>query len=385
MAIFLKNNEEILNNVDFNIYKFTNKERPDKDQVLIISCFSEFGCEVMGAMYCIPKIIQKNPGMYYIVIGWYGRDYLYRHLVDEFWELKEEYQWLRDKSLAFHHNSKNLRKIELNIQKYGKLVNADEQSKIAVMNNCLQEKCNHIWKHTWDKNINGVLRCPSCGSLEVERCLFANIARFKKMGVLIPDPSEAKMTIAKSYLGPRPVGVVARNRKTYGRNLPVEFYSKLLDELKGMGYTPIWLGEKQTTLECPHKDVIDISRSPEAQDLEFTLALVKQMEFTIQFWTASTRLAAITGTPYLVFESPDQLYGMGQEAYRLALCTTGKKKIVLCHYLRALDDCDGTIECTKKAINEMRMGNWKDMIGLVDRPMIVQGMIKADSYRFADV
>ena len=67
-----------------------------------------------------------------------------------------------------------------------------------------------------------------------------------------------------------------------------------------MDYNPIWLGEKQSTLACPVSDVVDMTRKPEARDLELTLAIVSQLEFTIQFWTASTRLSALVGTPYLV-------------------------------------------------------------------------------------
>jgi hypothetical protein len=37
------------------------------------------------------------------------------------------------------------------------------------------------------------------------------------------------------------------------------------------------------------------------------------LQFTIQFWTASTRLASMMGVPWILFESPDQIAGNGQE------------------------------------------------------------------------
>src|SRR5687767_7044293 len=125
MTIFKKRSEERIMDVQFNIHKFTSRIRPGKDEVIIISCFSEFGCEVVGAMYCIPRVIRDNPGAYVIVMGWYGRSYLYKHLADEFWEIHEDCQNLRDHSLAFHHNSKNLKKIEKAVAEHGRVYPAE--------------------------------------------------------------------------------------------------------------------------------------------------------------------------------------------------------------------------------------------------------------------
>jgi hypothetical protein len=195
--------------------------------------------------------------------------------------------------------------------------------------------------------------------------------------VSIPRPSAEKMEEAEQFLAKtsrewKHVGIIARNRTTYGRNLPSEFYTKLIRRLESLYYKPVWLGEKQSTLPCPVPHIIDFSRSPQSGDLELSLAIVSKLEFTIQFWTASTRLSAIMGVPYMIFESPDQLFGQGQEAYRLALTTTGKKKIVLCHYLKVFNDQNGTIKLVEKAINEMERSNWEDMIGMVDEPDVVR-------------
>ncbi len=173
-------------------------------------------------------------------------------------------------------------------------------------------------------------------------------------------------------VGNRPVGIFARNRQCYGRNLPSEFYKELIILLEDMGYTPIWLGEKASTLECPVDHIVDFSRMEESRDLELTLAIVSLCEFTTQFWTASTRLAAMIGVPYLLFESPDQLWGAGQEGKRLSLVTMGKKKIVATHYLNVLNNQRDGIDLVKRAIVEMQENNYNDIIAMVDDVKIVQ-------------
>lgn len=379
MTIFKKNNEEKIVDIQFDVHKFSNREKPtDPNKILIISCFSEFGCEVLGSMYCIPRIIAEHSDMYYIVMGWYGRNYLYKHLVDEFWEVKEEFQWLREKSLAFHHNSKNLSRIEKVTSKLGKVVKADSFGKIAVGNSC--QKCSHFWGQ-----VEGVMYCPKCGNRDLVKSLFGNIPYWKEQVVRIPKPSLIKSKQADSYLGKNPVGIIARNRKTYGRNLQPEFYVKLIKLLEQMEYNPIWLGEKQTTLPCPLPHIIDLSRKEECRDLELTLAIVAKLKFTVQFWTASTRLAGIVGTPYLIIESPDQLFGNGQEGYRLALCTFGKKKIALCHYLNVFNNNDATISLVKRCIDEMNHGDWSDVIGLIDEPELVKNVREKNIHRLCGI
>ena len=370
MAIFKKKIQEQIVNIDFNVHKFSLRKKPeDSSRIMIISCFSEFGCEVVGALYCIPRIIKENPDLYIIVMGWYGRAYLYQHLVDEFWETKEEVQWLRDSSLAFHHNNKNLKRIEKAVSQMGKIVTADALGRIAVGNKC--NKCFHFWGQ-----IENVHICPKCNSREITKALFSDVKNWKKRAHPVPMPSKEKMDQADQYLKDmkNPVGIIARNRSTYGRNLPPEFYVLLTNKLVEMNYSPVWLGEKQSTLACPVEGVLDMSRKPEARDLELTLAIVSKLKFTIQFWTASTRLSALVGTPYMVFESPDQLFGHGQEGYRLALCTTGNKKLVLCHYLNVLNNHSDAINLVERCVKEMECDNWCDVIGLIDSPEVVLNM-----------
>ncbi len=376
MTIFkTKKKEEKLVDIQFDVHKFTTRQKPeDKNKIIIISCFSEFGCEVVGALYCIPRIKRENPDAYVIAMGWYGRSYLYKHLVDEYWETREEVQWLRDHALAFHHNSKNLKKIEQVMSKEGKIVTAESMGRIAVGNKC--NICGHFWGQ-----VENVKSCPKCGKSDLAKALFADVSYWRTRMHPIPKPSQAKLEEAARYLGVNPVAVIARNRATYGRNLQPEFYVKLIKKLRSMGYTPVWLGEKQSTLACPVDDVIDLSRRPEARDLELTLAVISQCRFTVQFWTASTRLASLMGTPYLLFESPDQIFGAGQEAYRLALCTRGNKKLVYCHYLNVYNDNDKAIDLIDRCVKEMEVGNWEDVIGMVDEPTVVEQMRSGGLHR----
>ena len=217
--------------------------------------------------------------------------------------------------------------------------------------------------------------------------MFADIKYWKSESTPIPKPSKDKMDEAEKYIQTpkKPVGIIARNRITYGRNLQVDFYVKLIKMLENIGYTPIWMGEKQSTLSCPLPHILDFSRMPESRDLELTLAIISKLEFTVQYWTASTRLAALVGTPFLIFESPNQLFGQGQEAYRMALTTNGKKKLVLSNFLNVYNNNDGGINLTGSAIKEMEQGNWGDIIGMVDDKEVVSGLRQQNLYRLAGV
>ncbi len=207
--------------------------------------------------------------------------------------------------------------------------------------------------------------------------MYSNIHDYKDTAVLPPKPSKEKQEYAASLVKDHPVGIFARARKCYGRNLPSEFYVSLIRRLEEMGYDPIWLGEKATTLPCPVSHITDFSRMPEARDMETTLAIVAKCDFTIQFWTASTRLAAMAGVPYLLFESPDQLWDHGEEGYRLDLVTRGKRKLVANHYLNVLNEPDEAIDLIERCVKEMRRGDYNDVIGMVDNPTIVSSQRKA--------
>jgi len=360
----MRGSEQRLEKVKFSVHKFNNRPKPGRDKTLIISCFSEFGCEVVGCMYCIPRMLKRFPGRYIIGMGWYGRAYLYRHLCDEFWEINEENMWLRDYCYAFHHMSDNLKRIEKGAAHKGAVVPSSMLGRFAIGNYC--RTCGKFWNE-WRR---GSTECPLCKSTVITSSIFGDPEEYKQTAVRIPTPSSDKLAWAKKLVGENTVGVFARGRKTYGRNLPPEFYVKLIDKLEKRGHKVIWLGEKQSTQACPVEHVLDFSRSDLSRDLEKTLAIISCLKYTIQFWTASSRLAGMMGTPYILFESPEQIYcsgfNPGQEGRRLELTTFGPKKVVLSHYLNALNNQEGALVLVDKAIDELEAGNYEDMIGMVE-------------------
>lgn len=364
--------EKILPSIGFNKFKFSNKQPPDdKSKILFITCFSEFGCESIALLYCIPKIIQKFSPSYVVCVGWHGRDYLYRHLVDEFWAVKEEHQWLREYSLAFKSTSKNISNLEASLENLGSLYKGEMMGQICLGNTC--RSCNNFWGESSHDCV-----CPLCKSSNIERGLLNDVKTHKKFAVNIPKPrQECLEQVKKSYLKPKSVGVFARNRVCYGRNLGSNFYIKLVNSLKDRGYNPIWLGERQSILPCPLEDITDFSSTKDSDNLELTLALISQLEFTVQFWTASTRLASMVNIPWILFESPDQIVGNGQEGIRIALTSdTDKKKIVLAQYKNVLEDQDTALKILFRSIDEMHSGNWSDVIGQVDNPDIISSMLE---------
>jgi len=362
--------EKSIDEIKFNIFKFTERVRPSsREDVIIISCFSEFGCEPIIPMYCIPQINKKYPGHYKIAIGWYGRDYLYKHLVDEYWELDESFQWLREYSRAFMNESKNLNRIEAQLLQFGMLYSSSVMGDMVLSYRC--KKCNYVGAD-WETNAD---YCYACGSDNLISSVLSNTSYWKKYVKKIPIPCEEKIDFAKSLLKPNSVGIIARGRKCYGRNLQPEFYVKLIDLLKKNGYNPVWLGEKQSIIPCPVDDILDFSSMQEARDLENTLALIKQLEFTIQFWTASTRLSAMVDTPFVLIESPDQIVGMGQEGKRLNLTTFCDKKMVFCHYMTMLENNDLAISLLDKVIQQVKNKDYSTVIGLVEDECVIQHMI----------
>lgn len=365
--------EEKIDEIKFHKYKFNNRPMPtDKGRILFITCFTEFGCESISLMYCIPKIIQKYPGCYVVCVGWYGREYLYRHLVDEFWEVQEEFQWLREYTTAFMHTSKNLEKLETSLADLGHVYKSSSMGQICLGNTC--RDCKLFWGEGGDD-----LVCPTCKSKDIEKGLLNDVKNHKKSAIHIPRPNAKMMALAQTYLKPNPVGIFARGRACYGRNLRPEFYVKLIAQLESLGYDPIWMGEKQSVLPCPVEHITDFSRLPESRNLELTLAIVSQLRFTVQFWTASTRLASMMDVPWILFESPDQIVGNGQEGIRIALTTSYKKKLVLSQYWSVMEKEDEALSLVNRAITEMNNNNWGDIVGLVDQPELIASMLTKQS------
>jgi hypothetical protein len=363
--------EQLIDQIKFYKHKFNNRPVPnDKSRILFITCFSEFGCESIGLMYCIPKLLQKYPGMYVICVGFFGRTYLYKHLADEYWEMDESHQWLREFVTAFAHTSKNLKRLEESLANLGKVYRGVSMGHICLGNTC--RKCSNFWGSEEED-----ILCPKCNSKDIDRSLLSDIPFHKKSAVQIPKPGLKAIAKAKEYLKPNSVGIFARGRVMYGRNLRPEFYVELINNLEKLGYNPVWLGEKQSVLPCPVERIVDFSRMPESRDLEVTLAMISQCKFTIQFWTASTRFASMMGTPWILFESPDQIVGMGQEGKRIALTTDfNKKKLVISQYHNVMENESIALNLVNQAIDEMNNNNWEDIVGLVNQPEIIKHMLQ---------
>lgn len=375
--------EKKLANIKFNVFKFSSNLRPENQKnTMIICCFSEFGCETISAMYCIPRIIAENKDKYIIVVGWYGRDYLYRHLVDEFWEIDSNFMWLREKARAFHHESSNLRAVEKKLEDFGFVVPSSYLGRLAISARC--NSCDFIWNTVYADGKYEGDSCISCSSKDVVWPIIGDVEYWKPRATRIPRPSEEKNKFAKKNVLENSVGIFARKRKCYGRNLQPEFYKSLIYMLKNMGYNPVWIGEKESILPCPDESIFDFSKTKESRDLEFTFSIIQNCKFTIQFWTASSRLSGIMGIPYLLFESPDQIWGKGQEGIRRNLCDFGPRKLSVNHYLNVFNDNSSGLNVVRTCIEEMKEGNYNDNIGMVENKNIVLKMREQNRLRIGD-
>jgi hypothetical protein len=368
------NPEKRLQSVKFTSFKYNERMRPsNKSRIVIICCFSEFGCETIGNLYCLPRLLKKFPGKYVIVVGWYGREYLYRHLVDEFWEIDESFMWLRSYCKAFHHDSINLSRLENYLQEYaGTVIKSKDLGAFLILNFCWT--CGKMWTN------RGATRCPVCSNTLIQKGIFDNLIESKKTAVKMPRPKQELLEWANKLVGNNTVGIFARNRKTYGRNLTKEFYIGLIDLIKSKGYNVIWLGEKESTYPCPDPTIFDFSRMPEARELERTLAIVCNLKFTVQFFTASSRLAGMMGVPFLIVESPDQIYGIGQEGMRLELSTFGDRKLVLSDIEFFKENQEESLALVSQAVEEMLEGNFSSLIGMVKEEKEVMEFVKQGIY-----
>jgi hypothetical protein len=305
--------------------------------------------------------------------------------VDEFWEIGPESQWLRDYCRCFHHASTNLKRLEKRASALGQVIDTPKEYGVMAVNQRLSACSIAGCGGPVTMENNGRQRCDKCNQQFPPPGFYHYIKEAKSRAVWVPPPSAERLAWADSVLPPNPVGVTARNRRCYGRNLPPEYYARLIERLEGMGYSPVWLGEAATTHPCPVKHVLDLRDRPEAADLESVLAVVSRLKFTVQYWTASTRLAGVMGVPYVLFESPDQVYGNGQEGYRLSLCTRGRRKVVLSHYRSVLEDQAGGLDLTERAIRELEAGDDSEIIGMVEDVETIRQMQQNNAKRVGGV
>jgi hypothetical protein len=356
LKLFYKKKQKTINNFVFKKHLF---KRSDSSKVLFILNFSEFGVETLSCLYSIPLIANVYKDFKKIVVGWSGRDYLYRHLVDEFWELDEKFYYLKDYSNAFINKSKDIINLEKELSSFGYVITSGFLGNFFVANFC--KKCLSYWT---DKRSE----CYRCGNKDVSFPILDSLDRIS--AVSIPVPPDTGIQVPDNS-----IAIFARNRVTYGRNLPKDFYLKLNKNLIKKGYNPIYLGESSTSLNMT--DCTDFSSSPNSKKLEFTLEVLSKVKFSLQFWTASTRLSAITNTPYILVESPNQVGYQSQELKRIALTTNfDKKKIVICHYIDFMRNQDDGINLINSAIDEIKNNNWNHIIGMVKNKEILHSIIK---------
>jgi hypothetical protein len=335
------------------------------EESIIVTIFSEFGCESIAIHYLIPEIIKKNPNKKIIIVGWQGRSFLYSHLVHEFWEISADFMFLKDYAKAFHNDSKNVKWIEKSLTQYGKVITSLELGNMALLVKC--RKCGSTFGA--DRKC---FECSFCKSDDLKHSFFSDPVKAKEKYVPVPHSSLKYYKKAKKLVKKNTVALFVRGRKAYGRNLTPEHYRQIVDDLIKLGFNVIWLGEKYTTfdLQNDYKDkFINLCNHPDFDDIQFVLAVLRKCVFSLQFWTASTRLSAMVNLPFILIESPDQIIGRGQEGQRIILTTReeSKKKIIFCNHQKVIDnfwDFKGLLKW--QIYNFIKIGDYSDVIGLVD-------------------
>ena len=361
--LVLVEKEKKLKNIKFKKIKFRN-DFDDKEKLLVL-VFSEFGCESVAIHYLIPEIISKNPDKKIIVVGWQGRSFLYSNLAHEFWEIEPDCMFLKDYAKAFHNDSKNLKWMEKSFKQMGKVITSLELGNMALMVKC--RKCKAEFGA--DRKC---YECSNCKSQDIKHSYFSDPISHKDKYVPIPSLSFKYYKKAKKIVKKNSVALFVRGRKAYGRNLNPNHYEQIVDDLINMGYNIIWLGEKYTTFDLKNnykEKFINLCNDPDFDNIEFVLAVLQNCVFSLQFWTASTRLSAMVNIPFMLIESPDQIFGRGQEGQRLILTVReeAKKKIIFCNHKKVLDnfwDFRGLLKY--QIFNFIKTGDYSDVIGFVD-------------------
>ena len=361
--LVLVEKEKKIKTVSFNKIKF-KKDSKEKEKIFILA-FGEFGCESVAIHYLIPEIVKDNPNKKIIVVGWQGRSFLYSHLAHEFWEIGSDYMFLKDYAKAFHNDSKNIKWIEKSFGMYGEIITSMQLGSMALLVKC--RKCNHSFGA--DRKC---FQCDSCNSTDIKHSYLSDPISAKEKYVSVPPSNFKFYKKAKKIVQKNTVALFVRGRKAYGRNLKPDHYEQIVDDLIGMGYNVIWLGEKYTTFDLDKNyngKFINLCKDSDFDNVEFVLSVLQLCKFSLQFWTASTRLSAMVNLPYMLIESPDQIFGRGQEGQRIILTTReeSKKKIIFCNHKKVLDNFWDFRGLLKWQIhNFIQVGDYSDVIGMVD-------------------
>lgn len=368
-----KKEKSNIRNIVFKIYKYN--EVNDSFPKLFYSCFCEFGCEALLPTYLIPRINKNFPDHKKIALGWHGREFFYRHLVDEFWEIDQTYMQLREKSKAFLHNSKELSAMETILSKRCAVVDGKKFGNLCVTSTCLN--CNNEFQVA-----TGNISCMNCGSTNIKKSLFQGATEYKLFVKNLPKPRSRYHEILENIMPNNCVALFARNRKTYGRNFSEEHYKKIIDILNDIGYNVVLLGEPVSSLNFYHPNVVNLLNHKLAGDLEFAFAVIERCMFSVQLYTASTRISSLMEIPYILVESPDQLYGRGQEGIRLSLTTKDvkNKKLILSNYINTLENFDKFLLVFETALkNFIYDKNYHDVVFSNETNTSLQLYPKVDS------
>ena len=145
-------------------------------------------------------------------------------MVDEFWEIAPEHMWLRDTKRAFQHQSKNIKKLEQVLKQRGMVFPSQKFGNFVLDSVCAN--CQH--KFGSEKCV----ACPMCYSMNVKPSMFGNLQKSKKDYVPLQYKNKKIKNWMDDNFPDNLFGIFARNRTTYGRNLPVSFYIELIKIVK---------------------------------------------------------------------------------------------------------------------------------------------------------
>jgi len=344
------NRKILFNEVSFNKHIF-NEEKHFQKKLFYLS-FGEFGCEALLPSFLIPRVNNNFPEYRKIVVGWSNREYFYRELCDEYWELDPKYMSLKDYSYAFESTAVEILSIYKRLTSIGVVIDGTKIGKLCVRAKC--KKC--AFEFEIDR---GDIYCPKCYSENIEKSLFQGSSIYRKYAVPLPDIDKRYTDFANEYIPENTVALFARNRKTYKRNLSIEHYEKLINMITSLGYNIVLLGENVSSYNLKNNKIINFMDHELAGNLEAAFAIVNRCVFSLQFFTASSRISSMLGKPFILFESIDQIYGRGQEGIRLSLMTKNynNKKIVLANFSDVFENIDESIELASKAIHELIVEN----------------------------
>lgn len=350
-----KKKQSIEPNISFKIHRYNTYD--EYRGSIFFSCLSEFGCESLLPTFLLPRIAKNFPDKKKIVLGWQGREYFYKHIVDEFWEIDPLYMKFRANCKAFMHNTKELKLVENHIGINSPMVEGRKFGNLCLTSVCLN--CDQDFVAS-----NNDITCMHCGSQKTRKSLFQGYKEYKKHIKYLPVISSKYANEAYNIIPSNSVALFARNRKTYGRNFDEAHYQKIVDFLNDMGYNVVLLGEPVSSLSFKHSNVLNLLNHKYAGNLEFAFSVVDRCKFSLQFYTASTRISSLLRKKFVLVESPDQIYGRGQEGVRLALMTMNEsdKKLILSNYINTLENFDNFLIVLQNSIYEfIENNNYKDV------------------------